>query len=42
MGQKEEIFFMSYLVLLIDYVELEGVLIDLELERHDPSLLGAG
>jgi len=25
----------------IDYVELEGVFIDLELGRHDPSLLGA-
>lgn len=24
-----------------DYVELEGVFIDLEVERHDPSLLGA-
>ena len=24
-----------------DYVELEGVFIDLELGRHDPSLLGA-
>jgi hypothetical protein len=26
----------------ISYLELEGVFIDLELERHDPSLLGAG